>query len=67
MTRTLPLYVNLDELDLITTCLMAAQRHGGIAAHSDGSFVPLSADGFGRVDELVDRLTLLNSLELNPS
>ena len=67
MSRTIPIYVNLDELDLITVCLMSAQRHGGIAAQADATFVPLSAEGFGRVDELVDRLTLLNNLELDPS
>lgn len=67
MTRTIPIYVNLDELDLIIVCLCAAQRHGGIAAHSDGSFVPLSGEGYNRVDELVERLTLLNNLELTGS
>jgi hypothetical protein len=67
MTRTLPLYVDLDELDLIIVTLMAAQRHGGIAKKSDGSFVPLTLGGLHRVDELVERLTLLNHLELDPS
>ena len=63
MTRTLPLYVNLDELDLITVCLMAALHHGGVP-DAQGNHVEFSEAGEQRVAELVQRLTLLNSLEL---
>jgi len=63
MTRTIPIYVNLDELDLITVALAAAQYHGGVLS-VDGSVAELSDAGAGRVDELVERLTLLNGLEL---
>ena len=63
MTRTIPIYVNLDELDLITVCLAALQYHGGVL-DTHGRLVELEDAGADRVDELVKRLTELNGLEL---
>jgi len=63
MTRTIPIYVNLDELDLITVALAAAQYHGGVL-DPQGCLAELADAGADRVDELVKRLTELNGLEL---
>ena len=64
MTRTIPIYVNLDELDLITVCLMAALHHGGVP-DAQGKHCELSEAGEKAIVELVERLTLLNNLELS--
>ena len=63
MTRTIPIYVNLDELDMITICLLAARHHGGIAAREDGTFVPFSESGNACVHDLATRLDELLGLE----
>jgi hypothetical protein len=61
--RTIPIYVNLDELDMITICLLAARHHGGIAAKEDGSLVGFTESGAACLDELAGRLDELLSLE----
>ena len=63
--RTIPVYVNLDELDLIIVCLSAAMYHGGVFDPSH-EHVEFSEAGERGIAELVQRLALLNSLELAP-